>query len=198
MRMTTTPTDEASLKEARQQIETQLAAVNEATTERNRVAANCGMREQGVTTALAILDPTDVETVAALAVERAQLDVVRDWVNRAPKIHLTAMGLRAALFAAEPVIRSCCQERSIEEGAISVCLWTADLQHADVSPLGNQLKILADTAKQVLANIGVVLAARRPVILTDEERRSGMLRGPNNSVLRVLESGERLSGFAHA
>jgi hypothetical protein len=194
--MTATENDIAALEAIRDRIEADATILSAALAERDNIAAQCRMRQASQQIAIGELNPSDSKAITALARERGELEVLQAWVAAAPKVRAAAEMLRASLVAAVLPIQNVAQFRSAEESLISSCHWRSGLERLN-DTLEDRARALCGTAKSVVGEIEVVLSAKRPIILSEDERRSDVLRDCNHTVIRRLTPQEKLSGLAY-
>ena len=198
MKMTVTTEDAAALREARDRLETRIKELSEAAGRGAATAHGLSLREGQFNARLASLNPGDSESVAALAVEAGQIALLQSCFQRGQQVHAAADTVVAELRAIKPLITASAQSRCVEEGAASACAWISFLDRPrELFGLGDYVHQLSAVARGVSADLGTILAAKRPALLSENERITGCLRD-GSTVIRRLAPEEKFAGRAFA
>jgi hypothetical protein len=201
MKSTCTEDDADSLRRYKQRIETAYSELSNAETQRGRVLARANDDEAQLVARFLRLDPDDAASIASIAAERVRIGVLKDWCGSAPRVKAAISALSSTLQGALPSIQAACQMRDGEEFGISVSTATlqGELSRLHMQPnLIEQIANVRRVAETVQSSLGVLLRARKPAMLTRQEREDGLIRDLNGStVLRRAYDQERMSGYAN-
>ena len=201
MKSTCTEDDADSLRGYKQRIEAAYSALANADTQRGVVLARAAQDEAQLVARFSALDPENADAVAAIVAESARIKVLKDWCGNAPRVRASISALTSTLQGALPAIQAACQMRDAEEYGISVSTapLQAELSRLHMQPdLAERIANVKRVAETALSSLGVLLRARKPAMLTRQEREDGLIRDLNGStVLRRAYDQERMSGFAN-
>jgi len=201
MRTTVTEDEADSLREYKKRIEAAYSALANADTQRGTALARVNDAEAQLNARFLKLNPDDEVEVAAIASESSKIAVMRRWVDNAPRVRAAISALVSTLQGALPSLQAACQMRDAEEYGISVSTapLQAELSRLHMQPnLVEQIANVRRVAEAAQSSLGVLLRARKPAMLTRQEREDGLIRDLNGStVLRRAYDQERMSGFAN-
>jgi len=196
MRISTTPEQESALRSARDTLAMALAELDEADGEHWKVIAEINNARAKFSIALSSVDLANAAAIDDLASERGRIEVLAEWVAAAPRVRRAIGGVQSALSATREPLTQCCQERHIEEGALLLSLSRGDGSLLDVNhTVADHVIAMRRNATQRLREADLVLSRRCGLLLSQDEKRTGLLEYGIGRGRRQLTVQERLQGY---
>lgn len=193
MRNNTSREDENKARQVTTDIERDVINLTAEEFRMKTVGDRVAVIESDLAVKFSALDPEHAPAIDEIIDARARLEVLKSWLTNPPPLRRAIQHLAATLSTAKPTIQEIAQSRCAEESFPSECHWTSQLMGIETADLANQARVVREVSKTVLGDLGIILQARRPILLTSSERQSGILR-MNGMPIRKLSAFEILKG----
>ena len=197
MKPNVTPATAQAAYDREANLTTALAWLGEVEAQRTKNAGKIIQDEQDLIAMVARLDPDDDEAIDAIVKKRGRLVERRQYHNSANPLRAAVNRVYVALNGVQQIIPLIVQSRSAEEGPLGQCHWHNTLCGLPAQDIFNQVLTVKEAAKNALHDLRVIAEARRPAMLTHEERETGVLRNGAESIRR-LTAREMQTGYANA
>jgi hypothetical protein len=180
MKAGTTPATIEVLRDDRDAVQVALDVLDDALHKREKVRSSIANAESANADAWRTLDPTDAAAVQKLALDEAKVPLLRRWVAVSPPVVNALQTLVSTTLGCEEHIRIAAEQQSVEEGALSMCVWKAQLTtNYFMLDLDGKIHAAKSSAEQVIQAIEVLLRGPVPRLLNPSEMsqvRQGTMR----------------------